>query len=134
MSVKTRNATSQKFAIANIYSNIFSPRLKSALIALGLKCGGTLQERAERLFMTKGKTLAELNPALFAKTKPGSKDGKRAPEKMKEVAKIEANIYRFAELLAEVRNATVENVERKQVINKLVNNVEIGKLYNISTK
>merc|ERR550525_852815 len=35
-------------------------------------------------------------------------------EKMKEVAKIEANIYRFAELLAEVRNATVENVERKQ--------------------
>jgi len=89
-------------------------RLKSALIALGLKCGGTLQERAERLFMTKGKKLTELNPALFAKTKPGSKDGKRAPEKMKEVAKIEANIYRFAELLAEVRNATVENVERKQ--------------------
>ena len=38
-------------------------------------------------------------------------------EKMKEVAKIEANIYRFAELLAEVRNATVENVERKQVRN-----------------
>ena len=90
-------------------------RLKSALIALGLKCGGTLQERAERLFMTKGKKLTDLSPALFAKTKPGSKDGKRAPEKMKEVAKIEANIYRFAELLAEVRNATVENVERKQV-------------------
>ena len=98
-------------------SKSLSPRLKSALIALGLKCGGTLQERAERLFMTKGKTLTELNPALFAKTKPGSKDGKRAPEKMKEVAKIEANIYKFAELLAEVRNATVENVERKQVIN-----------------
>ena len=98
-------------------SKYLSPRLKSALIALGLKCGGTLQERAERLFMTKGKTLTELNPALFAKTKPGSKDGKRAPEKMKEVAKIEANIYKFAELLAEVRNATVENVERKQVIN-----------------
>lgn len=72
--------------------------------------------------MTKGKKLTELNPALFAKTKPGSKDGKRAPEKMKEVAKIEANIYRFAELLAEVRNATVENVERKQVCN---NNHEI---------
>ncbi len=67
--------------------------------------------------MTKGKRLTDLNPALFAKTKPGSKDGKRAPEKMKEVAKIEANIYRFAELLAEVRNATVENVERKQVCN-----------------
>ena len=70
--------------------------------------------------MTKGKKLTELNPALFAKTKPGSKDGKRAPEKMKEVAKIEANIYRFAELLAEVRNATVENVERKQVCSEVV--------------
>ena len=67
--------------------------------------------------MTKGRKLSDLNPNLFAKTKPGSKDGKRAPEKMKEVAKIEANIYRFAELLAEVRNATVENVERKQVRN-----------------
>ncbi len=29
-------------------------RLKSALMALGLKCGGTLDERAKRLFSTKG--------------------------------------------------------------------------------
>ena len=29
-------------------------RLKSALMALGLKCGGTLEERAQRLFSTKG--------------------------------------------------------------------------------
>ena len=29
-------------------------RLKSALMALGLKCGGTLEERAKRLFSTKG--------------------------------------------------------------------------------
>ena len=63
--------------------------------------------------MTKGKNLSDLNPNLFAKSKPG-KDGKRAPEKMKEIAKVEAQIYRFAELLAETRNATVENVERKQ--------------------
>ena len=27
---------------------------------------------------------------------------------------LQANIYRFAELLSDVRNATVENVERKQ--------------------
>ena len=33
---------------------------------------------------------------------------------MKDIAKQEAYIYRFAELLAEVRNSTVENVERKQ--------------------
>ncbi|KAK2159607.1 hypothetical protein LSH36_150g05032 [Paralvinella palmiformis] len=46
-------------------------RLKSALMALGLKCGGTLEERAQRLFSTKGKKLDELDPALFAKSKPG---------------------------------------------------------------
>merc|ERR1719374_126516 len=33
---------------------------------------------------------------------------------MKEIAKIEAHIFRFAELLTDVRNATVEKVERKQ--------------------
>lgn len=30
-------------------------RLKSALMALGLKCGGTLEARAERLFSTKAR-------------------------------------------------------------------------------
>ena len=42
-------------------------RLKSALQYLGLKCGGTLKERAERLFSTKGKSRDELDPSLFAK-------------------------------------------------------------------
>jgi len=42
-------------------------RLKSALMALGLKCGGTLNERANRLFQTKGKRLQDLDPNLFAK-------------------------------------------------------------------
>jgi len=31
----------------------------------------TLEERAQRLFSTKGKKLDELDPALFAKSKPG---------------------------------------------------------------
>ncbi|KAG9331298.1 hypothetical protein JZ751_019530 [Albula glossodonta] len=39
-------------------------RLKSALMALGLKCGGTLEERAQRLFSTKGKSLESLEPSL----------------------------------------------------------------------
>jgi len=88
-------------------------RLKSALIALGLKCGGTLQERSERLFLTKGRKLSDLNPNIFAKTKPG-KEGRKDGDKLKDIAKQEAYIYRFAELLADVRNSTVENVERKQ--------------------
>jgi splicing factor 3A subunit 3 len=44
-------------------------RIKSGLKALGLKCGGTVTERAERLFSTKGKSLDQLDKALFAKKK-----------------------------------------------------------------
>lgn len=42
-------------------------RLKVTLQAMGLKCGGTVKERAERLLSTKGKTLDQLDRALFAK-------------------------------------------------------------------
>lgn len=42
-------------------------RLKEALSALGLKCGGTLRQRAERLMQAKGKKLEELDRSLFAK-------------------------------------------------------------------
>ena len=41
-------------------------RLKSGLMALGLKCGGTLEERAQRLFMTKGMTsVSKVSCVLF---------------------------------------------------------------------
>ena len=43
-------------------------RLKQALITRGLKCGGTLQQRAERLFAVKGKSKDEIDPNLFAKS------------------------------------------------------------------
>lgn len=42
-------------------------RLKEALQALGMKCGGTLRQRAERLMQTKGKRPEELDKSLFAK-------------------------------------------------------------------
>ena len=48
-------------------------RLKSALMALGLKCGGSLEERAIRLFQTKGKRLQDLDPSLFAKPQQSKK-------------------------------------------------------------
>lgn len=49
-------------------------RIKQSLQALGLKCGGTLRERAARLFSTKGRSLTELEPTLFA---TGGRKGKR---------------------------------------------------------
>ena len=72
------------------------------------------QERAERLFETKGKNLSELPKDMFAKQKPGKGKNEKT-EKLKEIARMEAQIYRFAELLKEIRDDTVENVERKQV-------------------
>ncbi|CAI8044396.1 Splicing factor 3A subunit 3 [Geodia barretti] len=85
-------------------------RLKSGLIALGLKCGGTLEERARRLFSTKGVPLESLDPALFARSK--NPQGK-FQEKQKEIALIEAQVYRFTEMLGEQRAATREDVERR---------------------
>ncbi|XP_060101576.1 splicing regulator SDE2 [Heteronotia binoei] len=48
-------------------------KLKLELMALGLKCGGTLQERAARLFSVRGLTRSEIDPALFAKSSKGKK-------------------------------------------------------------
>lgn len=90
-------------------------RLKSALVALSLKCGGTLEERAQRLFLTKGKKLEELDRAFFTKSKPGKTAGKtRESERQKEIAMLEARVYRLSELLSEQRAATRDNVQRKQ--------------------
>ncbi|XP_032828775.1 splicing factor 3A subunit 3 [Petromyzon marinus] len=90
-------------------------RLKSALMALGLKCGGTLEERAQRLFSTKGKSLESLDPSLFTKSKAkSSKGSKKDMERNKEIALLEAQIYEYAEILGEQRQLTRENVQRKQ--------------------
>ncbi|RWS17101.1 Splicing factor 3A subunit 3-like protein [Dinothrombium tinctorium] len=88
-------------------------RLKSALMALGLKCGGNLEERAKRLWSTKNKSLDEIDPSLYAKAKTGNMKSKQT-EKQKEIAALEAQVYRFSELLSEQRQATKENVQRKQ--------------------
>ena len=86
-------------------------RLKTALIALGLKCGGSLEERARRLWSTKGRDISTLDPSLFAKSRDEKgKDG----SKMKEVAMMEARIYCLVEILNEQKQATKENVQRKQ--------------------
>lgn len=88
-------------------------RLKSALMALGIRCGGTLEERADRLFSTKG--TAELDPSLMVK-KSQSRARQNAHVALRgyQIAGLEAKLYRLAELVAEHRAATKENVQRKQ--------------------
>ncbi|NWH23604.1 SDE2 regulator, partial [Grus americana] len=48
-------------------------KLKMELMALGLKCGGTLKERAARLFSVRGLSRDQIDPALFAKPSKGKK-------------------------------------------------------------
>ncbi|NWI91435.1 SDE2 regulator, partial [Pitta sordida] len=46
-------------------------KLKMGLMALGLKCGGTLKERAARLFSVRGLSRDQIKPSLFAKPAKG---------------------------------------------------------------
>ena len=79
------------FSSAEELMSLGLDRLKSALQALGFKCGGTLEERAQRLFLTKGKSLESLDPSLFAKSK---RKGKATDyvQKQKEIAMLESQV------------------------------------------
>ena len=47
--------------------------LKEALQTRGLKCGGTLLQRADRLFSVRGLHQHQIDPAVFAKPAKGKK-------------------------------------------------------------
>ena len=71
-------------------------RLKSALMGLGLKCGGTLEDRAQRLFSTKGLQLHEIDSSLKVKGQAKGKDQSKNKdsEKHKRIALLEAQVYK----------------------------------------
>ena len=58
-----------KYKSAKELENLGADRLKMELMSLGLKCGGTLQHRAERLFSTKGKAREDWSTQILAKSK-----------------------------------------------------------------
>ncbi|KAL7003598.1 hypothetical protein U1Q18_004749 [Sarracenia purpurea var. burkii] len=96
-------------------------RLKEALAALGLKTGGTVQQRAERLFQTKNISLEQVDRKHFAKGSRGSEQNgvSAAPqqaESLKEIAVMEAKIKKLCDLLDETIVRTKENVEKKQAL------------------
>jgi len=57
------------FSNAEELERIGLEKLKSELMKLGLLCGGTLKQRAQRLFSVKGKSIREIDSKLFAKKK-----------------------------------------------------------------
>lgn len=85
--------------------------LKQELQARGLKCGGTLEERAKRLWSVKGKEAHEIDNSLRAGAVISKKKTTIEPFT---IALIEAKLAVYAEHFNDHRQATIENVQRKQ--------------------
>lgn len=87
-------------------------RLKSALLALDMKCGGTLRERADRLFNTKDNNVQEMQNG----NNLNANNIKKIKEEIRQfnLAKVEYRIYKLSEFVSAERAATRENIERKQ--------------------
>lgn len=94
-------------------------KLKEALAAGGLKSGGTVQQRAERLFLLKHTPLEQLDRKHFAKGSRSSvsnatSNGNNFKDDLKkEIALMEVKMRRLCELLDEVIARTKENAEKK---------------------
>eukprot|EP00270_Netrium_digitus_P016460 TRINITY_DN590_c0_g2_i1.p1 TRINITY_DN590_c0_g2~~TRINITY_DN590_c0_g2_i1.p1 ORF type:complete len:522 (+),score=201.36 TRINITY_DN590_c0_g2_i1:63-1628(+) len=96
-------------------------KIKQALAALGLKTGGTPQQRAERLLLTKNTPLEDLGIKYFAKgvvppRRRGEAEAAAEQRHAKEVALVEAKLQRMCELLQETLNETKAYVEKKQAL------------------
>jgi splicing factor 3A subunit 3 len=96
-------------------------KLKTELTKLGLKCGGTLEQRAQRLFSIKGKTASEVDQSIFAGTGKGKKGkkidaaaAKPAEDTSKETKLIEVKITKLCEMLGDQLDQTKSNIEKKQ--------------------
>ena len=89
-------------------------RLKSALLAKGMKCGGTLDERAQRLWSARGKEAHELPADLFATSGKSQDSKEKEHERNRETAMVEAKVYKLSEIVTTEKQATIENVQRKQ--------------------
>ncbi len=75
--------------------NSGTEKLKEALAALGLKTGGTPQQRAERLWLTKSTPLDQLDRKHFAKGSAPSKSPEEAQKLQataKSIALLEAKV------------------------------------------
>ena len=104
--------------------------LKNELQGLGLKCGGTLEQRAQRLFATKGaQAVGDLDPAQLAGATPvgrgpmgksgegkagGGEEDKKRKALRKEIGLLEHQVGELCDVLRDVIDATKAQVQKKQ--------------------
>mmetsp|Transcript_32269 Transcript_32269/g.79679 ORF Transcript_32269/g.79679 Transcript_32269/m.79679 type:complete len:502 (-) Transcript_32269:373-1878(-) len=93
--------------------------IKDALGKMGLKQGGTDEQRRDRLWSTRGKALDEVDKKHFAKGAAPAKEAgeaERREEAAKGVARLEGLVERLLEQLTAVLDATKGNVEKKATL------------------
>ena len=89
-------------------------KIKLILARMGLKCGGTVEQRAARLFSVQGKSRDEIDPSLFA-SKTKKPDGASSQDMMKAIARLEFTVtYMCTNILEKEWRATVEKLEKRQ--------------------
>lgn len=99
-------------------------RLKKELQSKGLICGGTLEERAARLFLLKDTPIEALSSSLIAqsgnKNRRRRKKGKKAetaknsPVLHKQITLLECKVRKLALACQDKLEATKQHVEKKQ--------------------
>lgn len=90
--------------------------LKTELSRLGLKCGGTVADRAKRLFMTKDTLLEDLPKNLFAKKNTGdnSSTTSGSGERRVDLARQEVVVMALLGQLRPTLETTIRRAERRQ--------------------
>jgi len=93
-------------------------KLKSELTVLGMKCGGTLEERARRLLAAQGKLRTELDASFFTKVKGKKGKAKKgddaAAEQSKQISMMEVKVTKLCEMLGDQLDQSKANIEKKQ--------------------
>ncbi|WCJ36831.1 splicing factor-related [Euphorbia peplus] len=104
-------------SVEELMMDVGAEKLKEALAALGLKTGGTVQQRAERLFLTKDTPLEKLDKKHFAKGSRGSEQNVgNGVENSNDIALVEAKVRRLCDLLSDTIVRTKENIVKKQAL------------------
>ena len=91
-------------------------KLKGALMAEGLKCGGTLSDRAARLYSIKGLAYADIPQKLKAGTKSVAGTVVSGGDAYnKELARLEYQIQTLCDGMSDVVTATRKHAEKAQI-------------------
>jgi splicing factor 3A subunit 3 len=105
---------------ADLEKAIDGDTLKAELSRSGLKCGGTVADRAKRLFLTKDTPLDQLPQKLFAKKKAADASATTTMttatrnERRVDIARREVIVLALLNQLKPVLEATLKRTERRE--------------------